>query len=59
MAVAAKWDLELLQYDAVSAFTNSTLDELVYVHYPKGFPRPGWVLRLNKALYSLRRSPLL
>jgi hypothetical protein len=59
MAITAKFDLDTRQLDAVNAFTNSILDEDVYVHFPGGFHRRGWVLKLLRALYGLRRSPLL
>jgi hypothetical protein len=59
MAIAAKFQLEARQLDAVNAFTNSLLDEEVYIRCPDGFKRHGWSLRLRKALYGLRRSPLL
>lgn len=59
MAIAAIYDLELEQMDAVNAFVNCTLDEVVYMRSPPGFPERGPVLRLKKALYGLRRSPLL
>ena len=57
--VIAKFDLEARSLDAINAFTNAELDEVIYVHYPEGFKSPGSVLRLAKALYGLRRSPLL
>ena len=59
MAICAKFDLETRQFDAVNAFTNSDLDKTVYCHMPKGFRRRGWCWKLLKALYGLRRSPLL
>src|SRR4029077_20065317 len=59
LAMVAKFDLETLQMDAVNAFVPADLDELVYMRMPPGFAIPGRVLRLNKALYGLRRSPLL
>ncbi|OAQ57580.1 polyprotein [Pochonia chlamydosporia 170] len=59
MAITAKFDLETRQLDAVNAFTNSVLDEDVYVQFPDGYRRRGWVLKLLRALYGLRRSPLL
>lgn len=59
MAIAAKFDLEARQLDAVNAFTNSTLDESIYVQFPDGFKEAGWVIKLIRALYGLRRSPLL
>jgi len=45
--------------DAVNAFTNSELDETVYCVFPDGFQQDGKCLLLLRALYGLRRSPLL
>lgn len=59
MAIAAEHDLELEQMDAVNAFVNCELDETVYMKMPPGYEKYGKVLRLRKALYGLRRSPLL
>lgn len=58
-AIIAKFDLDARSLDAINAFTNADLDEIVYVYYPEGFKLPGFVLQLSKALYGLRRSPLL
>jgi hypothetical protein len=59
MAITARFDLELLQFDAVNAFVNAELDEDVFMRMPPGHRRAGRILKLNKALYGLRRSPLL
>jgi hypothetical protein len=59
VAIAAYFDLEMKQFDAVAAFLNSDLDEEIYVSYPEGYGVNNEVLRLLKALYGLRRSPLL
>ncbi|KJZ70650.1 hypothetical protein HIM_09970 [Hirsutella minnesotensis 3608] len=59
MAISARFDLELIQYDAVNAFVNANLDEEVYMKMPPGHRRQGTLLRLVKALYGLRKSPLL
>ncbi|KAM4067449.1 reverse transcriptase (RNA-dependent DNA polymerase) [Hirsutella rhossiliensis] len=61
MALAAEYDLELDQMDAINAFVNCPLEEeeVVFMKMPSGFERRGKVLRLRKALYGLRRSPLL
>jgi transposase InsO family protein len=59
MAITAKFDLETIQMDAVNAFVHCDLDEVVYMKLPPGFTKTGKVLRLRKALYGLRRSPLL
>jgi hypothetical protein len=59
IAVAARFDLELIQYDAVNAFVNAKLEEDVFMKMPPGHRRTGTILKLNKALYGLRKSPLL
>lgn len=59
MAISAAFDLEIRQYDAVNAFVNSDLDEEIHCYCPDGFSIPGMVWRLRKALYGLKRSPLL
>lgn len=59
IALAAVFDLEIVQYDAVNAFVNSELDEEVYTYFPDGFKEKEQVLKLKRALYGLRRSPRL
>ncbi|EED22689.1 conserved hypothetical protein [Talaromyces stipitatus ATCC 10500] len=59
MAIAAIFDLEIVQYDAMNAFVNSILDEEVYTYFPDGFKQDGQVIKLRRALYGLRRSPRL
>jgi len=59
MAIVAKFDLETVQMDAVNAFVHCYIDEVVYMRPPPGFEPPSKVLHLRKALYRLRRSPLL
>jgi hypothetical protein len=59
MGITAVFDLEAVQLDAINAFINGTLDEEVYTRMPEGFQAPGKVFRLIRALYGLRRSPLI
>lgn len=59
MAIVAAFQLEAFQVDAVNAFTNSKLDETVYSEPPDGFKQDWKALLLERALYGLRRSPLL
>ena len=59
MAIAARFDLEAVQIDAVNVFINSLLDKEVYTYLPDRFKTPGKLLRLRRALYRLRRSLLL
>ena len=37
IAIAARFDLELLQYDAVNAFVNAKLEEDVFMKMPPGY----------------------
>jgi hypothetical protein len=59
MAIAARFDLDLLQYDAVNAFVHANIDQDIFMRMPPGYRRAGWIVKLQKALYGLRRSPLL
>lgn len=59
MALTAFFDLEAHQYDVVNAFLYAQIDEEIYVRLPPGFERQGYAWKLRKALYGLRRSPLL
>ena len=58
-AIVASFDLETRQLDAVSAFTNSPLDEPIYIKAPEGLNIPVPNLLLLRALYGLRQSPRL
>jgi hypothetical protein len=59
LALAAYFDLEMRQYDAVTAFLNADLDEVVHTSPPPGFGNAGEIWLLLMALYGLRRSPHL
>jgi hypothetical protein len=59
MAITAHFNLETRQLNAINAFVNCDLDKIVYIRLLPGFKKPGKVLLLKKALYKLRRSPLL
>jgi Reverse transcriptase (RNA-dependent DNA polymerase) len=59
MAITAKYDLETQQMDALNTFVHCHLDETVFMKMPPGFEKQGKVLRLRKALYGLRWSPIL
>jgi hypothetical protein len=59
MAIAAKHDMELKQFDISNAFVHATIDRKVFMRMPPGYQKPGTILQLQKALYGLRISPLL
>src|SRR5947199_4228200 len=58
IAIATRFDLELIQYDAVNAFVNATLEEDMCMKMPAGHRRIGTIVSLNKGLYGLRKAPL-
>jgi hypothetical protein len=59
MAIAARFDLELIQYNVVNAFVNAKLLDAVFITLLLGYRKPREVLLLHKALYGLQISPLL
>jgi hypothetical protein len=59
MAIAAAFDLDIRQIDALNAFVNSEIDEEVYTWMADGFSESGYVYQLQRAHYGLRRSPRL
>src|SRR5947208_2638795 len=58
MTITAKFDLKTIQMNAVNAFMNCKLDEVVYMKQPPGFETEK-MLQLQKTLYELRQSSLL
>ena len=50
--------LETIQVDYANAFVQAKLDKPVYVRCPKSYEVPGKVLRLNRNLYGMCKSPL-
>ncbi|SRR6266566_8052380 len=59
LALIAKFDLEILQIDAVNTFIYIDLDELVYIRNLLGFPILKTIFKFNKTLYNFKKSPLL
>lgn len=59
IAIAARFDLEMIQYDVVNAFVHAPIDKDVFMRMPPGYGKKRTILILNKALYGLRISPLL
>jgi hypothetical protein len=59
LAIAARFDLEMVQYDVVNAFVNAPIDQDIFMHMAPGYEKTATILKLNKALYGLRASPLL
>lgn len=59
MALVAAFNLQTHQLDAVNAFLNAKNDEPVYCFLPDGYKQPGKVMKVLRALYGQRKSPLL
>jgi transposase InsO family protein len=66
LALAALFNLEIEQMDAVTAFLNSDMDREVYMEMPPGWkdengnqPDRDMVCLLRKALYGLKQAPRL
>jgi hypothetical protein len=59
MSIAAYFNMEVRQYDAVDACTNARPATPVYCHSPEGFSDSDHLWELYRALYGLKTSPLL
>jgi hypothetical protein len=59
IAITAKFDLKLKQYDVTNAFVHAAINREVYIRMLRGYQKPGTILKVQKALYSLYISPLL
>jgi Reverse transcriptase (RNA-dependent DNA polymerase) len=46
-----------IQADYTNAFAQAILKEIVYIEIPRGFEKPGFVLKLIKSLYGLVQAP--
>ena len=53
MTIIVMFNLEAHQFDTVSAFTNSKLDEMMYCKYSESFHQSGKCLFLLQAPYRL------
>lgn len=57
LGMAAKFDLDMDQMDAETAFLHGELDEEIYMAQPEGFQDgTSKVCRLNKSLYGLKQA---
>jgi hypothetical protein len=60
LSLAAKYDWEVDQLDAVTAFLNLKVDREIYMWPPKNTNiSKGMVCKLNLALYSMKQSAKL
>ena len=56
-ALAAHFDLKIMQVDVKTAFLYDKIDEEIYVKLPQGFTQENKVCKLHKALYGPKQSP--
>ena len=57
VALACKYNLELLHWDIEQAFVQSELDHEVFMKLPPGCSSmSGKIARLNKSLYGLKQA---
>ncbi len=59
MIISTVFDLEIWQYDAISAFINSEIDEELYSECSNEFFRLDYCWKLNKVLYELKQISIL
>ena len=58
-ALAAHEDMEINQMDAVTAFLQSNMQDVVWVEMPVGFKKGDLACLLKKGLYGLKQSARL
>lgn len=57
MALAARYDLDIEQMDAITAFLQGDVNETIYMNQPEGFDDgSGRVCQLKKAIYGLKQA---
>jgi hypothetical protein len=60
LSLAAKYDWEINQLDAVTAFLNSQIDREIYIWPLKDYEAPpGMVCKVKLALYGIKQSAKL
>jgi hypothetical protein len=59
MALVAAFNLKTRQLNAINAFLNAHNDEPIYCQMPDGYRLDEKVIKIIRALYEQRKSPLL
>jgi hypothetical protein len=59
MIISTVFDFEIWQYDAISAFINSEIDEELYSECSDEFSRFDYCWKLNIVLYELKQASIL
>lgn len=55
-ALAAKYNLEMIQMDAISAFLQGDIDTEIYMSQPECYEENALVCRLHKSIYGLKQA---
>lgn len=56
LALAAKYDLEMIQMDAISAFLQGDIDTEIYMSQPEYYEVNNLVCHLHKSIYGLKQA---
>lgn len=57
LAIVASEDLECTQFDIKNAFTESHIQETIYLAPPEGLPlKKGYALKVKRSLYGLKQA---
>ncbi len=59
MIIVAAFDLDIWQYDAVSALINNSIDEKIYSECLDDFIKFDFCWKSQKALYDLKQISIL
>jgi hypothetical protein len=59
LVIAARFNLELKQFDVTNAFVYALINRIVYMKMLRGYLILGKILKLDKALYGLQILLLL
>jgi hypothetical protein len=59
MTLVAAFNLKTRQLNAINAFLNAHNDELIYCQMPDDYRLDEKVIKVIRALYEQRKSPLL
>lgn len=56
LALAAKYNLDIFQMDAIGAFLQGDIDTEIYMSQPECYEKNNQVCRLHKSIYGLKQA---
>ena len=59
MAIATRFNLKILQYNAIHIFINTLLNKTIYIKIPIRYNEKRKVLYFYKVLYGLKKITLI